>query len=153
MPPRMIVATLQGWHKLLGLRRQVSPEWHRARLTEEKAELIEATGLIDRMSEGSDVIFAISRAHHDGFLMNEQLPPLGRNLHLYLYMLGKFTMRWAFYRTAAWLSGAPDVNGVREVINPKKDYKLVEVAGRHDIDVDKFKTIAVRLRTVFPLLP
>lgn len=42
---------------------------------------------------------------------------------------------------------------VREVVNPKKDYKLEQVASRQYIDPMAFKRIARRLRRFWLLLP
>ncbi|RKU45485.1 hypothetical protein DL546_008301 [Coniochaeta pulveracea] len=131
MPSRPPSLLLSKWHKMLNLPRQACPAWHRDRLLEEQIELQQAKGTIARLSEFSDIIFAISRAHSNGYLFDRQLPPLRANWHVYSYMFSKFTLRWSFYRTAAWLCRAPNVDGVREVINPAKDYKLAEVAGRH----------------------
>lgn len=151
MPPRLVTSFLQRWHRFLALPRQSSPTWHSDRLAEERLEVQEANGIIECLSEASDVVFAVSRAHHDGFLLDEQLPPF--SVTTYAYMVGKFTMRWAFYKTAAWLCGAPNVGGVREVINPKKDHKLAEVGGRHGIEEERFRRVGGRLRRVFPLFP
>ena len=68
-------------------------------------------------------------------------------------MVAKFTLRWGFYRAAARLCGAEEWRGVREVINPAKEHKLGEVAGRHGIEKDKFRNTGRRLRRVWPLLP
>ena len=51
------------------------------------------------------------------------------------------------------LYGAPRYDLVREVVNPSKDYKLDEVASRHQIDPVQFKQVGGRLRRVWPLLP
>ena len=71
----------------------------------------------------------------------------------YAYMLAKYTSRWAFYRTAALLCGAPDAGAVREVVNPGKDSKLDDVAVRHGIDPIAFRRVGWWLRWVWPRLP
>lgn len=148
---RLVASFLRSWHRTLALPRQTSATWHRERLSEEITELNKAKGQIERLSEASDVVFAVSRAHHDGFLLNEPLPQFSSSV--YAYMLGKFTMRWVFYRTAAWFSGAQNVRNVREVINPTKNHKLAEVAARHGIKEERFVEVGERLRRWFPLLP
>lgn len=44
---------------------------YRDRLREEMAEVEGATTMLERLSERSDVFFAISRAKHDGFPVQE----------------------------------------------------------------------------------
>ncbi|KAI1750689.1 hypothetical protein F4782DRAFT_541381 [Xylaria castorea] len=144
---------LRQWHKLLSLQRQSPSSWHHDRFREELEELDEAENWLEKLSEASDVLFAISRAKYDGFHIAD-LPSLQpRYVAIYGYMLAKYTSRWAFYRTLAFLCGAPSHSTVREVVNPTKDHKLETVARRHDIDPEKFKTIGRRLRTVWPLFP
>ncbi len=142
---------LRRWHGLLGLARQSPAAWHEERLREERVELENAASAVERLSETSDVFFSISRARYDGYPV-EELPHLASRRHVlvYGYMLAKFTLRWAFYRTAAFLCGVPPV---REVINPAKDHKIDGVAARHHIDPVPFKRVCRRLRRVWPLLP
>ncbi|KAI8962047.1 hypothetical protein F5Y11DRAFT_204459 [Daldinia sp. FL1419] len=144
---------LHRWHKLLGLQRQTPLSWHRDRLREELRERRDAGTPLEKLSETADVFFSISRAKYDGFPVR----PLPRfsvsHVLVYAYMLAKFTSRWAFYRMAAFLCGAPNPGIVREVVNPIKDKKLDEVASRHRIDKDKFRRIGRRLRRVWPLFP
>jgi hypothetical protein len=68
-------------------------------------------------------------------------------------MVVKYTLRWKFYQTTARLCHAPHYSSVREVVNPGKDYKLDEVALRHQIEAERFKRVGRRLRLVWPLLP
>ena len=56
-------------------------------------------------------------------------------------MLAKFTLRWKFYRTAAFICNAPYYDSVCEVVNPSKDQELKEVASRHQIDPVEFKEL------------
>lgn len=147
-------ALLTRWHKTLGLQRQISSSWHRARLREELRERSLAATPVAKLSETSDVFFSISRAVHDGFPICRRRPfALSRNGLAYAYMLTKYTSRWGFYRTAALLCGAPGARGVREVVNPDRERKLDEVAGRHGIDPVAFKRVGWWLRKVWPLLP
>lgn len=68
-------------------------------------------------------------------------------------MLGKFTLRWGFYRVTAWLYSKADWRSVREVVNPAKEYKLEQIAARHEIDPMQFKRVGDKLLKVWPLLP
>ena len=147
-------AFLQRWHKTLGLSRQSPPSWYRDRLSEELRERRAARTGLQRLTETSDVLFAISRARYDGFPLRS-LPPFTISRHgmVYGYMVAKYTLRWTFYRAAAMLCGVPRCRSVREVVNPAKDSKLEEVAVRHGIDAAKFRRVGSRLRRVWPLLP
>ncbi|KAI1324809.1 hypothetical protein F5Y16DRAFT_402072 [Xylariaceae sp. FL0255] len=149
---------LSRWHTLLGLPRQAPISWHRARLHEELAEARSAKTALERLSETSDVFFAISRARHDGFPLDEaqfQLPRLNCFHHaaVYGYMLAKYSSRCAFYRALAFLCGAPSDARVREVVNPGKDEKLKGVALRHRIDPLRFVRVGRWLRRVWLLPP
>ncbi|KAM7188539.1 hypothetical protein V8F33_010582 [Rhypophila sp. PSN 637] len=151
-PPRTEIILFQ-WHKLLGLARQSRPSWHRDRIREELRERKAATTFCSRLSETSDVLFSLSRARYDGNPVR-RLPPFvaTRNGGAYLYMVAKYTSRWTFYRSAAWLCNCPNYYSVREVVNPAKDEKLDEVASRHDLP-NNFREVAGKLRSVWPLLP
>jgi hypothetical protein len=143
-------AILRRWYRMLALPRQ-PPTWYRAGLQEEEQELEEANTFVDKLSESSDVYFVLVRAQYDGFPI-KKLPPFAvRDIPIYGYMMAKLTSRWAFYQTAGVLSGAG--YKVREVVNPKKGYKLEQVASRHHIDPTAFKRVAKRLRRFWPLLP
>lgn len=141
------------WHKMLGLAHH-ERSWYRDRLREELEEQRRAITCIHRLSETSDVLFSISRARHDGFPICS-LPPFAVSKHglVYAYMLAKYSSRWSFYRTAAFLCDAPRCRSVGEVVNPNKDEKLVGVACRHRIDPTRFARVGRALRRVWPLLP
>ncbi|KAI0454117.1 hypothetical protein F5B21DRAFT_256981 [Xylaria acuta] len=139
---------LRQWHKLLSLQRQSPSSWHHDQFREELEEFDDAQNWLERVSEASDVFFAISRARYDGFPIAD-LPSLEPyHIPIYGYMLAKYTSRWAFYRALAFLCGAPSHSTVREVVNPTKDEKLETVARRHQIDPEKFKSTGHRLRRV-----
>lgn len=143
---------LTRWHRMLNLRRY-PPSFHRERLAEELAEVAKATGLINRLSETSDVLFTISRARFEGHPVGA-LPPLAaQTAPAYAYMLAKFTSRWAFYLTAAYIADRGRCGAVREVVNPWKDEKLAAVAKRHGLEPVGFSRVAMALRRVWPLLP
>ncbi|EED18670.1 conserved hypothetical protein [Talaromyces stipitatus ATCC 10500] len=128
---------LAVWHGVLGLQRQKPHSWHFDRLREEEQELREAQAYLEKISEASDVIFSISRAQHDGFNI-QPLPSFFDRKYMlaYPYMFGKFSSRWLFYITASLLCRAPHI--VREVVNPTKNEKLLQVATRHQIDPVRF---------------
>lgn len=146
-------AVLARWHRMLALAPH-ERTWYRDRLREELQEQRRAVRCIHRLSETSDVLFSISRARHDGFPICS-LPPLAASQHslVYAYMLAKYTSRWGFYRTAAFLCDASHYRSVREVVNPNKDEKLVAVACRHGMDPTRFTRVGRVLRRVWPLLP
>ena len=143
---------LTRWHKMLNLQRYPLP-FHRARLAEELAEVDAATGVINRLSETSDVLFTISRSSFEGHPVAAVPPLTARNAPAYTYMLVKFTSRWGFYLAAAYLADRQRYSAVREVVNPRKDEKLVAVAERHGLEPVGFSRVAVGLRRVWPLLP
>ncbi|KAI9704997.1 MAG: hypothetical protein M1836_006777 [Candelina mexicana] len=155
MSYRLVGASLLNrWHKMLSLRQMSPASWHHDRFREEIQECHEARTYIEKLSETSDVFFSISRAKHDGYPIRELIPcNTPRHALVYAYMFGKFTLRWGFHLTAAWLSGVEDWKGVREVTNPGKDHKLELVALRHGIDAEKFGRVGRKLRWVWPLLP
>lgn len=118
-------------------------KWHRNRFREELAERRTATTRWQQLNETSDVLFSLSQAHHDGFplrLLPSMLDP--QYMPVYAYMLVKYTSRWSFYRVAACLSAAPHYDLVREVVNPRKNFKVHEVALRHGIDQARFRRVS-----------
>ncbi|KAI2637444.1 uracil phosphoribosyltransferase-domain-containing protein [Xylaria nigripes] len=123
-------SVLTRWHRLLALPRQSPPSWYQDRYREEVAEFHEATTTLQKLSEESDVFFALSRAQYDGFPVAELPHFRPRHVFVYAYMVGKYTSRWAFYRVLAILCGARHHATVREVVNASKDSKLEVVAPR-----------------------
>lgn len=89
---------------MLRLTPQSPPSWYRDRVREELQERRAANTRWRRLSETSDVFFSISRAMYDGFPVRD-LPPFlaPRNVPVYIYMIVKYTLRWKFYRVAAWI--------------------------------------------------
>ncbi|KAI0969475.1 hypothetical protein F4678DRAFT_481075 [Xylaria arbuscula] len=144
---------LNKWHKLLNLPRQSPRSWHCDRFREELVELHDAKTRLEKLSEASDVFFALSRAKYDGFPITDMPAFRIHHIAIYGYMLAKYTSRWAFYRVLALLCTAPSHSTVREVVNPSKDSKLEVVARRHSIDPEKFVSIGRQLRRVWPLPP
>ncbi|KIK59251.1 hypothetical protein GYMLUDRAFT_97755 [Collybiopsis luxurians FD-317 M1] len=151
---RPLNTLLRRWFKILSLQRQSPPSWYKDRLREEFRERRAAKTPLQKLSETSDILFTIIRSHYDGFPVRS-IPTFvfSRHILVYAYMLGKFTLRWGFYRTTAFLCRAPHYATVNEVVNPSKDDKLAVVALRHQIDPEKFKRVGRRLRWIWPLLP
>lgn len=147
-------ALVTQWHRMLGLSQQSPPSWYRDRLWEELRERRATKTPWQKLSETPDVFFSSSRAQYDGFPVRK-LPSsiTSRHIPVYVYMLAKFTLRWKFHRTVAFLCNSPQYDLVREVVNSSKDQKLEEVASRHQIDPVKFKRAAGRLRKIWPILP
>ena len=146
---------LHQWLRFLNLPKHSQP-WYRNILQGELKELEEAKTPLEKLSETSDVLFCLSRAQYDGFPPDslpvvDSYPPY----LVYIYMIAKFTMRWAFYRLAARICRGRNNNhpSIREVVNPRKDSKLEEVARRHGIDAKLFVRVAHGLRWVWPLPP
>lgn len=106
-----------------------------------------------KLSETADIFFTIIRTQYDGFPIRSLPPYTFRHIPIYVYMVTKYTLRWVLYRTTALFCGDPHFAQVREVVNPRKDHKLKEVALRYNIDVAQFKQVCRRLQLVWPLLP
>lgn len=148
-----MVKLLHQWYRFLDLSVQCS-SWYRARLKEELVERHAAHSTLERLSETSDVFYILGRAQFDGYLLRR--PPAAnclKHLPIYAYMICKYTSRWVFYRTAAFLCGSGSWRQVREVVNPHRDFKIREVASRHAVDLSKFERVCHALRRVWPLLP
>lgn len=163
---------LSKWHSFLSLKKQ-EPSWYAARLQEELFEhAATQPRTIARLSEKSDILYIISRAEHDGYPFaspKRSLSPPGikifgprRNAHEYGYMIGKYTGRWVFWKTAAGISRKLDMNSnnskrwdrVNEVINPNRENKIREVANRHEgLNEKRFIRVCNTLRRIFWILP
>lgn len=149
-----VTTLLKPWFRLLDLPRGHPASWHQALLDGEMQEVREATSFIAKVSESSDVLFTICRAHSDGQpIARAACPPGLWNATVFAYMLGKFTSRWAFYRVAAAWCGEGKWRRVRDVTNPAKGSKVRMVAERGGIDPDLFERVCWRLRWVWPLFP
>ncbi|TWU78381.1 hypothetical protein ED733_008728 [Metarhizium rileyi] len=144
--------TLLSWHRLLGLSIKES-SWYKARLREELAERRAAQTTLQKLSETADVFYTFGRARHDGYPLRRAPPFRPSHLPAYAYMVSKYTSRWMFYQTAALLCGSTRSRLVREVVNPARDFKLREVASRHQFEPDQFERVCRGLRRVWPLLP
>ena len=79
---------------MMNLPRQSSSSWYRDRLREKQQELCHARTRLEKLSEESDVFFALSRAKHDGHPVGElPCPTVARHVPVYAYMLAKYTSR------------------------------------------------------------
>ena len=144
---------VERWYKALALVPQKSSSWYRHRLREELIERREAKTCHHKLSETSDVLFSITRARYDGFPVRSlPFPHSARWVAIYAYMVSKYSLRWTFYRTVAYMCDARRLELVCEVVNPARDQKLEEVARRHHIDPEKFRAVACQLRRAWPLL-
>ncbi|KAH7120461.1 hypothetical protein EDB81DRAFT_231625 [Dactylonectria macrodidyma] len=149
---QMAQKVLSRWHGFLCLPRHPQ-SWYRDRLREEMGERRLATTRCHRLSETADVFYILSRAQHDGYYLRK-LPNFGpSHLVVYAYLLSKYTLRWQFYRAAAFLCNRTRLDSMREVVNPARDHKLQEVARRHGIEPAAFQLVCRRLRMIWPLLP
>ncbi|EPE30779.1 hypothetical protein GLAREA_03746 [Glarea lozoyensis ATCC 20868] len=169
-PNRFLNTLLKHWHHALALKPQ-HPTWYRPRLIEELQEVRDAKTLIMKTSERSDVLFCLLRGRLDGVTGVDFCGVRGEGTGVEVvdggkggdevrfgvlvwgYMVGKFTLRCAFYAVVGLWFGRRGEKGVREVVNPGRERKLVEVAERHGIDPKKFVRVSKRLLRVWPLLP
>lgn len=147
-------ASSQRWLRFLKLAEQSSASWHHARIREELRERRHACSRLRRLSETADVFFSIQRARSEGVKTHDFPDVAGLDRAVVIgYVMAKFTSRWLFYRVAARLCGCAHYRSIREVVNPAKTGKLLEVAHRHRLDGAEFCRMAHRLRAVWPLLP
>lgn len=146
---------IRNWYRKLELARHPTAAWYRERHQGEKDEYNEASTRVEKLSEKSDVYFALLRGKYDGFPIDETPKVFTlENVGVYAYMVGKYSMRWGFYRATAWMCKGSGGYQVNEVVNPMKDAKLEDVARRYPgIDPVELKRMAKRLRWVWPLFP
>ncbi|CCU81833.1 unnamed protein product [Blumeria hordei] len=145
------ITIINRWHTILGVASRPDRSWYQKCLRDEFKERHEARGILEQLSETSDVFYNITRAHHDGHSIGRIPAFNSAHIPVYVYMFGKYTLRWGFYRAVARRCNAPHEN-IREVINPSKNHKLEKVANRHNIDEARFKKAAHQLRRFWPLL-
>eukprot|EP00798_Chlamydomonas_sp_ICE-L_P002595 gene2595-30990_t len=127
--------------------------WYRARLKDELEERSKARSRLEHLSETADVMYAMSRAEFDNHPIQTRKIHF-RHISSLLYMSGKYSSRWYFYRVAAAFQTRSFAKvDVREVVNPAKDLKIQQVAERNRLDPEQFLAICKRLRHVWPLLP
>lgn len=124
-------------------------DWHVEDQAGEVAELMEARGIVDRWSEYADVVYTTVRARKDGY---DLAFPYTKLHFMYgsIYMFPKYTLRSLFYQSAGKKAGVGSM--VHEVRNPKKIHKLYHIAGKYDLDPEKFAEICQRQLRYWPLL-
>jgi hypothetical protein len=102
----MSTPLLQKWHTVLSLPHQTKRTRNRSRLLEELSERHSASTFLTRLSKAADILFTVSRVHHDGFTLHFRAPWSRPYTGLAkMYMLGNFTPRWGFYRVSAYCTG------------------------------------------------
>jgi len=133
---------INKWHSILDMPKK-DFEWHKADVFEELKEFEETSGLINKWSELSDVVYTYTRAHWSGHKTIEY--PLNK-ISFYLgllYMFPKYSLRWRFYRV---LGQKIDKNvKMTEVRNPKKKEKLKIIALKYNLDGEQFVNEAKKL--------
>ena len=140
--------TYKYWQRWLDMPTK-NLDWHIEDQTGEIVELAEARGIMDRWSEYSDVVYATVRARKDGYDLHF---PYSKLHFAYgsVYMFPKYTLRFLFYRSAGKKAGVGAT--VHEVRNPKKVHKLHHIAGKYNLDPEKFAKICQRQLRYWPLL-
>ena len=142
------MVVFRWWHNLLDMKRK-DEKWHKDDITDELAEYDEATGLIHRWSELSDVVYTVTRSRWSGYKLSS---PLSKRQFFIgsFYMFPKYSFRWLFFYRAGRKAGAK--YKVTEVRNPKKTEKLKIIAKRNSIDPDTFINICQKQLRYWPLL-
>lgn len=123
------------WHSYLDMPKH-SFDWHKQDIEDELNELKEATGIINKWSELSDVAYTFTRAKWSGH--NDFKLPISKSKYFIglLYMFPKYTLRWKFFQT---IGKRLDKNvKVREVRNPKKNEKLKIMAQKYNFNEEAF---------------
>lgn len=141
--------TIMPWHDALDMVK-FDAEWHRQDMADEFLELQEAEGLIATWSELSDVAYTYGRSKWTG---HDTALPISKPKYYIglIYMYPKYTLRYAFFRSAGKKAGA--TTKLREVRNPRKTHKLHTIAERYNIDKDEFQKICESQLRYWPLLP
>ncbi len=157
--PFQLDVMLSVFHAALGLRRH-DATWHRADLRGEIAELREAVGQHDRLSEMSDVVYTASR----GIAAGHHLPALTRLLPhatsrwcAIAYMCLKYTLRFGLFASAGALTPyiskvAPPRAMVRTVRNPAKLSKVGDIAREFGRSPEIFAARVILLKKIWPIL-
>lgn len=150
--PLTLPLPLRLFFRHLSLPRYTPATWHLSRINEELSELNSARTRTARLSERADVLFAITRAHHDGYPRLAPIPPFVTG-DVWVYMFLKYGLRAGFYRVLGRWTAREGDGRIREVVNPERDEKLEVVARRHGRPVGVFVDRGRRLRRWWPLLP
>ena len=133
---------INKWHSFLDMPKY-DYDWHQADILEELKEYEEATGLINKWSELSDVAYTYTRGLWSGHVgISYPLAKVSFYIGL-LYMFPKYSLRYSFYRV---LGKKIDKNvKLKEVRNPEKIEKLKNIATKYNLDPDKFIEEAKKL--------
>jgi len=129
------------WHSMIDMPKK-DIDWHRKDISDELTELAEAKGFVNIWSEFSDVAYTYTRAKWSGHKMKRPINLFLLNIG-FLYMIPKYTLRWHFYRLVG--KKFDKKLELREVRNPKKIEKLKHIAGKYNLDPDKFQERCVKL--------
>lgn len=125
-------------------------DWHKTDIADELKELQEATSVVNRWSELSDVVYTVTRGRWSGhdleFPINRRQQMIG-----YAYMFPKYSSRALFFRRAGKKAGASQ--RLESVRNPKKVAKLENIARQNGINPESFIKICQKQRKYWPLLP
>ena len=138
------------WHSWLDMPK-LSRQWHINDINDELEELKEASGLINRLSEKSDVVYTYTRLKWTGF--NNFKWPLRRLDYVLgtLYMFPKYTLRYLFYLyVGKRLDKSKRVKCVR---NPRKPQKIYNGAIENKIDPEKFVAECKKIYRFWIFLP
>jgi len=140
---------INKWHKWLAMvqRDQV---WYVQDMAEELEEYYDEKHIIKRWSELSDVVYSYTRGRSNGHTLTFPFSS-GYLVIGLIYMFPKYTGRWLFFRSAGKKVGSK--MPIHEVRNPRKTYKLHEIAERYEVDVKKFQEICETQLKHWVLLP
>ena len=133
---------INKWHTKLSMPKY-DLAWHKKDIADELKELEEASGLICKWSELSDVVYTYTRAKWSGhqdieFPFNKTKFVLGS-----LYMFPKYSLRWKFFNRLG--KGFNKDLNITEVRNPQKIEKLKDIALKYNLDPARFTEEANRL--------
>jgi hypothetical protein len=139
---------LKAWHAYLGMD-TFDKAWHEGDIADEFQEFLDATGIVHRWSELSDVVYTYTRGKYDGGF--DLTFPLGKWAYALglLYMFPKIMCRWWLFRAV----GKEFHTDIRCVRNPKKVHKLRAIAALYSIDQDRFVAAVqqkMKRRVLFP---
>lgn len=140
---------INRWHSYLDMPKH-DIKWHEKDIQDEISELAEATGIIHKWSEISDVVYTYTRARWSGYKdLNFPLSKTKFYIGL-VYMFPKYTLRWKFFRK---IGKSFDENlKINEVRNPKKIHKLEDIALKYNLDTNIFKERSEKLLKKWILL-
>lgn len=140
---------VKRWHAWVN-QPNFDESWHKQDIADELQELTTATGFVNHWSEMSDVVYTVTRARFSGHKLAYPIPRSQVVLG-YVYMYPKYSLRVLFFRSAGRKAGAKEP--LQSVRNPRKVYKLQEIAEQNNIDPALFIDICKKQLRHWPLLP